>query len=239
MGPSAPGSGFVKCAHGQFPVPAPATARLLEGMPAFPGEIPAEMTTPTGAAILRSLDPEFSVPPLKVLRSGYGAGTRDFEQPNCLRISLADTAEGDTDQIIVIQTNLDDASGELMGGHFQNLLLDAGALDVSLCPLLMKKGRPGQRLEVVCREPDRERLTDIILCETTTIGVRWFPVQRTVLPRTIETVPTKYGPVRLKCVTLPNGSIRRTPEFEDCRKRSQAAGVTVQEVMRVALEGDS
>ncbi len=141
------------------------------------------------------------------------------------------------DQVILIQTNLDDASGELMGGHFQNLLLDAGALDVSLSPLLMKKGRPGQRLEVLCREPDRERLSNIILTETTTIGVRWFPVQRTVLPRTFETVATRFGPVRLKCVTLPDGRIRRTPEFEDCRERAQAAGVSVQEVMQAALAG--
>lgn len=237
-GPVCTGSGFIKCAHGQFPVPAPATARLLEGVPTFPGEIPTEMTTPTGAAILRSLDPEFSVPPLKILRSGYGAGTREFEQPNCLRISLADTAEGDVEQIILIQTNLDDASGELMGGHFQNLLLDAGALDVSLGPLLMKKGRPGQRLEVLCRESDRQPLTVIILSETTTIGVRWFPVQRTVLPRTIETVETRFGPVRLKCVTLPDGRIRRTPEFEDCRQRAQAAQVSVQEVMQAALAGE-
>ena len=141
--------------------------------------------------------------------------------------------------MVLIQTNLDDASGELLGGHFQDLLFGAGALDVSLGPLLMKKGRPGQRLEVLCRNSYRERLTTIILTETTTIGVRWFPVQRTVLPSNFETVPTKFGAVRLKCVTLPDGSVRRTPEFEDCRERSRAAGVPVQEVMRAALEGAS
>ena len=235
--PVCTGSGFVDCTHGRFPVPAPATARILEGMPTVPGPIKAEMTTPTGAAILKSLDPVFSQPPLKINRTGYGAGTRDFDQPNCLRLSLADPVDDSADQVILIQTNLDDASGELMGGHFQNLLLDAGALDVSLSPLLMKKGRPGQRLEVLCREPDRERLSNIILTETTTIGVRWFPVQRTVLPRTFETVATRFGPVRLKCVTLPDGRIRRTPEFEDCRERAQAAGVSVQEVMQAALAG--
>jgi uncharacterized protein (TIGR00299 family) protein len=238
-GPVCTGSGFVDCDHGRFPVPAPATSRLLEGMPIFDGQVVAEMTTPTGAAILKALAPEFGSPVLKISRTGYGAGTRDFEQPNCLRLSLAEAAEGAADQIILIQTNLDDAAGELLGGYFQNLLFEAGALDVSLGPLLMKKGRPGQRLEVLCRESDREPLTTIILNETTTIGVRWFPVQRTVLPRKIETVETKFGPVRLKCVTLPDGSTRRTPEFEDCRERAQAAGVSVQEVMQAALDTSS
>ncbi len=239
--PVCTGSGFVDCAHGRFPVPAPATARLLAGLPTFPGDIPKEMTTPTGAAILRALDPVFTVPTMTITSSGYGAGTRDLEQPNCLRLSLAETADadGDGDRIVVIQTNLDDASGELLGGHFQDLLFAAGALDVSLAPLIMKKGRPGQRLEVLCREPDRRRLTDIILGETTTIGVRWFGAQRTVLPRTIETVETRFGPVRVKCVELPDGRVRRAPEFEDCRARAQAAGVSVQEVMQAAVVSGS
>jgi uncharacterized protein (DUF111 family) len=192
------------------------------------------MTTPTGAALLRALEPGFTVPALTIARSGYGAGTRDLAQPNCLRLSLAETAD-DEGETVLIQTNLDDASGELLGGHFQNLLLEAGALDVNLGPLLMKKGRPGQRLEVLCREPDRARLTEIILEETTTIGVRWFPVRRTTLPRATETVATAFGPIRVKCVTLPGGRVRRTPEFEDCRERAQAAGVSVQEVMAAAL----
>jgi len=236
--PVCTGSGFVNCAHGRFPVPAPATSRLLQGMPTVPGEIVAEMTTPTGAAILRALDPVFTVPTLTVGRDGYGAGTRDLDQPNCLRLSLAESAPENAEQIVLIQTNLDDVSGELLGEYFQNKLLEAGALDVNLGPLLMKKGRPGQRLEVLCREPDRAGLTSIILNETTTIGVRWFPVERTVLSRTIETVETTYGPVRVKCVELPDGRTRRTPEFEDCRARAEAAGVTVQEVMQAALAGD-
>jgi uncharacterized protein (TIGR00299 family) protein len=234
--PVCTGSGFVDCAHGRFPVPAPATARLLEGMPTFPGQIEAEMTTPTGAAILRSLDPVFTVPPMKVVGSGYGAGTRDFEQPNCLRVSLADPVENGADQVVLIQTNLDDASGELLGGYFQNLLFEAGALDVSLSPLLMKKGRPGQRLEVLCDARNREGLTNIILSETTSIGVRWFPVQRTVLSRTEESVQTEFGEVRVKVVTLPDGRLRRTPEFEDCRRLAEANSVSVQEVMQAVLK---
>jgi uncharacterized protein (TIGR00299 family) protein len=237
--PVCTGAGFVDCAHGRFPVPAPATALLLKGIPTFPGEILQEMTTPTGAAILKALEPVFAVPTLTVTDSGYGAGTRDFEQPNCLRLSLAETVVGAADQIVLVQTNLDDASGELLGEYFQNLLLKAGALDVNLSPLLMKKGRPGQRLEVLCRDKDREPLTTIILNETTTIGVRWFPVQRRILPRTIQTVETKFGPVRVKCVELPDGSLRRRPEFEDCRERAQASGVSVQEVMQAAQSAGS
>lgn len=237
--PVCTGAGFVDCAHGRFPVPAPATARLLQGLPTFPGEIPQEMTTPTGAAILKALGPVFEVPALTITASGYGAGTRDFDQPNCLRLSLAEIGGGEADQIVLVQTNLDDASGELLGEYFQNLLLESGALDVTISPLLMKKGRPGQRLEVLCRGADREALTTIILNETTTIGVRWFPVQRRILPRKIETVETKFGPVRVKCVELPDGSHRRTPEFEDCRERAQASGVSVQEVMKAALSAGS
>ena len=238
-GPVCTGSGFVDCAHGRLPVPAPATERILHGVPTFPGELSAEMTTPTGAAILKALDPVFTLPVLNIERTGYGAGTRDFDQPNCLRLSLgeSDASEpADHDRLVLIQTNLDDTSGELLGGHFQDLLLGAGALDVNLCALLMKKGRPGQRLEVLCGESDRERLSEIILTETTTIGLRWFPVQRTVLPRKTETVSTRFGEIRVKTVTLPSGRIRRTPEFEDCRTCALGAGVSVQEVMAEVLE---
>jgi uncharacterized protein (DUF111 family) len=178
------------------------------------------------------------VPVHTVVRSGYGAGSRDLPSPNCLRLGLAETADDEAEPVVLLQTNLDDAPGELLGGHFQDLLLAAGALDVNLTPLLMKKGRPGQRLEVLGRAADRERLTAIILGETTTIGVRWFPVRRTVLPRSSETVTTRYGPVRVKRVVLPDGRIRRAPEFEDCRERAQEAGVSVQEVMEAARAAD-
>lgn len=239
--PVCTGFGTVECAHGRYPVPAPATERLLQGMPTFGGEIAREMTTPTGAAILRALDPEFSRPALTMARTGYGAGTRDLEQPNCLRLGLGtvpDSVAADAPgpgSLILMQTNLDDASGELLGGHFQDLLFSSGALDVSLCPLLMKKGRPGQRLEVLCRPQDRGALADIILTETPTIGVRWFPVQRTVLPRRTETVATRFGEIRVKGVTLPSGEIRWTAEYEDCRRRSQEGAAGIQQIMQEAL----
>jgi pyridinium-3,5-bisthiocarboxylic acid mononucleotide nickel chelatase len=239
--PVCTGFGYVECAHGKFPVPAPATERILHGLPTYGGDIAAEMTTPTGAAILKSLDPVFSRSAVTIARTGYGAGSRDLAQPNCLRLGLGTTAEiGDgapleTNALILIQTNLDDVSGELLGTHLQELLLSGGALDVTLCPLLMKKGRPGQRLEVLCRSEDRAALAEIILTETPTIGVRWFPVQRTVLPRRLETVSTRFGEVRVKGVTLPSGRTRWTPEFEDCRMLSVQASVSVQEIMQEAL----
>ena len=236
--PICTGSGFVDCAHGKLPVPAPATELLLQGVPTFAGDITAEMTTPTGAAIVKALAPGFSLPALNMTASGYGAGDRDFDQPNCLRVGLGDpvsAADPGADEICVIQTNLDDTSGELLGGHFQDLLLSSGALDLSLCALLMKKGRPGHRLEVLCHESDLPKLAEIILTETTTIGLRHWRANRTVLSRTHETVVTRFGDIRLKCVKLPSGRVRRTPEYEDCRQRALESGATLQEVMREAL----
>jgi len=228
------GSGFVNCAHGRLPVPAPATALILHGVPAYPGEIAKEMTTPTGAALLKALEPEFEAPVLAVTATGYGAGTREFEQPNCLRLSLGEVAEaGET--IWQIQTNLDDSTGELLGGHFQDLLLERGALDLNLCPVIMKKGRPGQRLEVLCRTADRETVVNAILEETTTIGVRYFPVSRTALPRVAETVITRFGEIGVKTVTLPSGRTRRTPEYENCRALAVDLGVPVRDIMTEAM----
>ncbi len=231
------GSGFVHCAHGKLPVPAPATELLLQGLPSFPGVVAKEMTTPTGAAILKALNPSFTIPVLNMTASGYGAGERDFDQPNCLRIGLGESSannDSGADQIFVIQTNLDDISGELLGKHFQNLLLENGALDLSLTPLMMKKGRPGHCLEVLCPEEKLQVLKDLILNETTTIGLRYWRADRTILKRTFETVHTNFGDIRVKCVTLPSGGVRKIPEYEDCRQCAISAGVTVQEVMGAA-----
>ncbi len=236
--PICTGSGFVHCAHGRLPVPAPATELILQGMPAYPGDIAKEMTTPTGAAILKALKPDFKIPVMNIGVSGYGAGDRDLEQPNCLRIGLGEPVSSDgssSEQVCVIQTNIDDTSGELLGDHFQNLLLAGGALDINLSAVMMKKGRPGQRLEVLCLKDDLHKLSDIILNETTTIGVRHWVANRIVLTRSYEMVETKYGKIRLKCVSLPNGGLRKTPEYEDCRKWAVEARVPVQEVMREAL----
>jgi len=225
------GSGFVQCAHGRMPVPAPATERILHGVPSEPGPVAKEMTTPTGAAIVKALAPRFEMPRHTAVRSGYGAGDRDLEQPNCLRLSLVDVHDAADDGIWVLQANLDDISGELLGEHLQGRLFEAGALDVTVAPLLMKKGRPGHRLELLCPAAARESLTAMMLEETTTIGVRCFAVERTVLPRTIETVATPLGEVRLKVVTLPSGGVRKTPEYQDCVRCAEAGDVSLQRVM--------
>ncbi len=231
------GSGTVDCSHGRLPVPAPATERILRGMPTYPGPIEREMTTPTGAAILKALDPSWQIPAMTVNASGYGAGQRDLEQPNCLRLSLGQALDeaSRSEQAWLIQTNLDDSSGELLGEHLQGLLLEAGALDVNLCPLLMKKGRPGQRLEILCHAARLSELMDLTLTETSAIGLRYFPVNRKVLARSMETVVTRYGEISVKCVVLPSGEPRRTPEYEDCRRRAAESDASLQEVMREAL----
>lgn len=148
---------------------------------------------------------------------------------------MAEPVEPDGGEAWVLQADLDDATGELLGAHLQARLREIGALDVTLAPLLMKKGRPGHRLEAVCRAEARAALTSAILEETTTIGVRAHRVQRRELPRRQETVRTPYGEVGVKAVTLPSGRVRRTPEYEDCRARAEEAGATVQDVLRAAL----
>jgi uncharacterized protein (TIGR00299 family) protein len=235
------GSGFVTCDHGRLPVPAPATALILEGLPTFAGPVAKEMTTPTGAALIKALHPSFTgagpCPVLVTSATGYGAGGRDFpDHPNCLRLSLADGAprEETPDMVWQVQANLDDAPGEWLGADLQALLLDRGALDVNLGPVVMKKGRPGQRLEVLCPMEALDPVADAILEQTTTIGVRYFPVRRKVLPREITTVETEFGLVRVKVVTLPSGQLRRMPEYEDCKARAAEHGVSVQQVWRRA-----
>ncbi len=231
------GSGTVDCSHGRLPVPAPATERILRGMPTYPGPIEKEMTTPTGAAILKALGPSWQIPAMTAKASGYGAAQRDLEQPNCLRLSLGQPLDesSQSEQAWLIQTNLDDSTGELLGEHLQGLLLEAGALDVNLCPLLMKKGRPGQRLELLCQAAQLPKLIELVLTETSAIGLRYFPINRTVLARSMETVVTRYGEISVKCVVLPSGKLRRTPEYEDCRRCAAESGASLQEIMREAL----
>jgi uncharacterized protein (TIGR00299 family) protein len=237
-GPVCTGYGTVTCDHGRLPVPAPATERILHGMPTVPGEVAAEMTTPTGAAILRALEPKFTIGEHTTVASGYGAGSRDLAQPNCLRLALARPATTaaimSAGEVWLVQANLDDTTGELLGDHLQRRLLDAGALDVTITPLVMKKGRPGHRLEVLVPAPARDDLAALILEETTTIGVRYFPVERTVLPRARGAVTTRWGEVAIKTVTLPSGATRHTPEYDDCVRCSDRAGVPLQRVMREA-----
>ena len=235
--PICTGFGFCMTDHGRLPVPAPATERLLHGIPTVKGSVEAEMTTPTGAAIIKVLNPVFEPAQLISTASNFGAGSKDFEHPNALRASLCQPASAPAgNDLVLIQTNLDDLPGEQLGNDFQEQLFNLGALDVFLTPIIMKKGRPGIKFEVLCRAHERERFADVILECTSTLGVRFIAVDRKILPRNEKTVTTSFGPIRLKVATLPSGKTRSIPEYEDCRKAAQNAGVPVNEVYLAALK---
>lgn len=227
------GSGFVKTAHGRLPVPAPATRELLHGMPTFPGPVEKEMTTPSGAVILAALNPVFSIPTLVTRSTSLGAGTRELDQPNALRAGLCSTAAGEgREAIVLLQTNLDNVSGEDLGADWLRDLLDAGALDAWLAPVLMKKGRPGHKLEVLCVSAMADELCRMILKRLPTLGVRRFEGARTVLDRGSETVSTDFGDIELKIHKLPDGTQRRVPEYESLNTAADRHGLSVQELRR-------
>jgi hypothetical protein len=238
------GSGKIKIAHGECSVPAPATAELLTGIPLAESSIACELTTPTGAAILATMVDGFGpLPSMRIVKIGCGAGQRDLErQPNLLRLILgqsvdparieADDAAG-ADQVWVLETNLDDISGELIG-YCTSLLWDAGALDVYTTGIQMKKNRPGVKLSVICREIDVPAIEAVIFAETATLGVRRWPVNRHVLDRRPHQVQTEWGPIDGKIGWLTGESPRFSPEFESCRRVAAEHGVPLREVYEIA-----
>jgi uncharacterized protein (TIGR00299 family) protein len=219
--PIALGKGFVACSHGHLPVPAPATLGILEGVPVYGADIPHELVTPTGAAIIRSLVQRFEpMPEMVIGRIGYGAGQRDFEnRPNLLRIILAAEVEDNIqeDQISIVETCIDDMNPELFG-YVMDRLFEDGALDVYWIPVYMKKNRPGTMLQVLCKDDSRERLIERVLSETTTTGVRYYQSRRRLLHREQLNVETSFGIVALKRIQDPRGNTRLVPEYEVCRK---------------------
>ncbi|MFY0653369.1 MAG: nickel pincer cofactor biosynthesis protein LarC [Cyclobacteriaceae bacterium] len=220
------GSGTVKTQHGMLPVPAPATADILSGIPTFKGKEPGEKTTPTGAAILKYLNPEFSTPTQVVSQTAYGPGTKDFDLANVVRVSvLEQTANvGGLDQqgsIYMIETQLDDTSGELLGSDFQSDLLEAGAIDFYFTHIQMKKGRPGLKISVLSAKENLENVCDFLLENSFTIGVRYFPVERKILDRKQQTIETEYGPIEVKEVTRPSGHKQTKIEYESLKKISE------------------
>jgi pyridinium-3,5-bisthiocarboxylic acid mononucleotide nickel chelatase len=235
------GDGFVDTQHGRMAVPTAATLRLLEGLPVRPGpEGSGELVTPTGAALVRVLSegppPSEFVP----VRSGFGAGTKDFpDRANALRIWLADADPGvirgaaSAETLVVLSTDLDDITGELVSA-VADLLRDAGALDVTLLQTIMKKGRPGVRCEVLCRPEVAGLLESLLLRESTAIGVRRYDVRRTALAREQQHVEVLGHRVGLKLVTLPDGSTRAKPEFDDVRRVALATGRPLQEIADAA-----
>jgi uncharacterized protein (TIGR00299 family) protein len=245
------GSGFARAAHGVIPVPAPATLELLRGFRTRPDDGTIELVTPTGAAILAALATPAPVPEIVPEAIGWGAGDRELaDRPNLLRVVVGRRAEtGRTapeasasahgfvrDEMVVIEANIDDMVPELFEPAVEALLA-AGARDVALAPIVMKKGRPGTLVQVIAEPDDRERLSSILLRETSTIGVRSYPVSRLTLPRRSRTVATEYGPVLVKVVTLPDGSERTAPEYEDCRRIARERRLPVAVVHAAACRG--
>lgn len=222
------GSGQVRCAHGILPVPAPATALLLEGIPIYGGQVAGELCTPTGAALLRHFVSAFApLPLMRVERTGYGMGTRDFEAANCVRALLGSTDAG-AEQVVELACNLDDMTPEAIGFAMERLL-EAGALDVYTTPIGMKKCRPGVLLTVLCREEDRRALTEQLFRHTTTLGVRLSVHERDTLSRRSVTVQTPDGPVRVKEST-GWGVTRRKPEYDDLAELAQKTGKSLAEL---------
>lgn len=228
------GRGFVQCQHGRLPLPAPATLEILKGYPVKSVEVDGELVTPTGAAIVAKLSSGVSsFPAMAVEKIGYGMGKKEFpDRPNLLRLVLGEaTAAYLADRVIILEANIDDMNPEFYD-YLMERLFESGALDVSLNPLLMKKNRPGTLLRVIVEEQDAEALSELILRESTTLGVRNYAAGRKKLPREVREVETKYGKIRVKI----SGDQRFQPEYEDCKRIALDRGVPLQEVYREALK---
>ena len=224
------GSGQVRCAHGILPVPAPATALLLSGVPIYGGAIQGELCTPTGAALLTHFVTKFGeLPAMRLLKSGYGMGTKDFPAANCVRAMLGET-DAPTEEILELSCNLDDCTGEAIGFAMERLL-DAGALDVYWTSVGMKKNRPGILLTCMCRPLDREKMVELLFRHTTTLGVRESAFRRYTLSRESKTIQTPDGDIRVK-VSTGYGVAREKPEFEDLAKIARETGKSLSELQK-------
>jgi uncharacterized protein (TIGR00299 family) protein len=226
------GSGTVKTEHGVLPVPAPATAELLTGKPVYARGPGVELTTPTGAAIAVTLASEFgSLPPMQITATGYGAGDKDFqEHANVLRVLIGETSTAEeATTVSVLEANIDDSSPQVLG-YAMERLLEAGALDVTLESLLMKKNRPGTLVRVIAKPEDREALAQLMFAETSTLGLRIYSAERRVKERHTLEVETPHGKVRIKIAQ--DGSY--APEYEDCRKLARESGVPLKQILAEA-----
>ena len=228
------GCGQVHCAHGVMPVPAPATANLLQGIPCYGGEIRGELCTPTGAALLAHFAASFGPQPLMApLKTGVGVGKKEFPAANCVRAILGETAEAGRDEILELTCHIDDMTAEALAFACGRLMA-AGALDVSTAPITMKKGRPAAALTVLCRPADEERLARAILRETSTQGVRVHTCRRWTLTPSLRQVETPYGPIGIK--TAAGWGVEKCkPEYADVAAAAERAGVPFREVWQAAL----
>ena len=210
------GTGFVKFSHGKFPVPAPATAEILKNVPIYNNNVAAELVTPTGAAIITTLADKFGeMPAIEVEKIGYGAGARDLEQPNVLRVFLGKLEKKQIEAINIIETNIDNMNPEIFP-YVIDRLMENGALDAYLTSIMMKKGRPGIKITCLSEINDTDKLSKIIFDETTTLGLRIYPASRKKLDREIKMIKTKDGNVRVKISKLGNEIKNIMPEYEDC-----------------------
>ena len=235
------GGGFVKCAHGTFPVPAPATAEILTGVPVRSGAVQFETCTPTGALILACNVDEFTaMDGLTISRTAYGIGQKDLDIPNVLRLFLADKAGKSPDENItsdftdnvkawIIECNIDDMNPEVYG-YVMDTLFDLGADDVFITPIIMKKARPASKLSVLCTSENKDVITDAILTQTTSLGLRSYQVDKMMLQREFSTLKTSYGEVTIKTAVYKGEKLKSKPEYEDCVRLARKHGIPVQQV---------
>lgn len=226
------GTSFVECAHGKLPLPAPATAKLLEGFESFSSGIRRELSTPTGVAILTTLGTQSPQPLMKVESIGYGLGSRKSKEiPNALRVFIGNAESKMEASTLVIETDIDDMLPETMGNLMEKLFKN-GALDVNFAPIYMKKNRPGNRITVIAEKSSRDQIITLLLEETTTFGVRYYETGRVALERRFETLTTPYGPVKIKVGLHQGKVIKKSPEYEDCRKISEEKQIPLIQVYR-------
>ncbi len=229
------GGGFVKCKHGTFPVPAPATAEILTDIPVKSGAAPYETTTPTGALILACNADEFGpIQDLRISRTAYGIGNREMDIPNVLRVHLAETPKQDntspeTQKALVMECNIDDMNPE-MYGYVMEILFGLGADDVFITPIIMKKARPASKLTVLCSPDKKDAMTEALLTHTTSLGVRSYAVDKTVLEREFTKIRIKYGEVTVKTAIYQGKYLKSKPEYEDCIRLAKEHGIPVQKI---------
>jgi uncharacterized protein (TIGR00299 family) protein len=227
------GTGFVECDHGTLPLPAPATLELLKGIPIHTSSMEKELVTPTGIAILKHVAKSFGViPEMRIQRVGYGAGSREMKIPNLLRVWIGESEEKreyDEDEVILIETNIDDMNPEFFG-YASEKLLERGALDVFMTPIFMKKNRPGTLLSVLISPDKLDEMLSIIFAETTSLGMRIHHLERKKLLRELLTVETTFGPVRVKVSKTGREITNIAPEYEDCKKIAEKNNVPLRKV---------
>jgi pyridinium-3,5-bisthiocarboxylic acid mononucleotide nickel chelatase len=231
------GSGTVEMEHGRFPVPPPAVAELLRGAPVYSTELKGEMVTPTGAAIISTVSSEYGpLPPLKLARSGYGAGTRTYDKfPNALRVLIGEAQSNveSGERLWMLETNIDDMPPQYLG-HVMERAFALGALDCYFTAIQMKKNRPGVLLSILSDDDRRESLLEMVFAETTTLGIRIYQVHRRALERTVVRVETQYGPIDVKVARLNGHVVNEMPEYEQCREAALRAQVPLRVVTDAA-----